>query len=253
MVRRIDPCSKCGITVKEAPWGVKDSWEDPGCLKVANRHQARAKGQLIAQEGHATLIGVLLLLAVIVGAIWIWNHFSYETQDYITEEIVPVLMMVILTAVAGGLVVGRIRRRRAIRRRRDLLVNRFKQERSPQNRLELAFELVEVNNYQRRGLEEVAPEMAQLFLQTLRTALDDKQHRIRGMSASYLGAIDHREAIPALKKALKDEHAYVRSSAALALGRLRAQEAKALLQVVQKEDWDQTVRSRAREALERIP
>lgn len=211
------------------------------------------RSPLVVQDGQATLVSVLALLAVIVGAIWIWNHLSYETQDYIIEEVVPVVMMVILTAVAGGLVVGRVRRHRAMRRRRDLLVSRFKQERSPQNRLELAFELVEINNYQRRGLEAVAPEMAQLFLQTLRTALDEKQHRIRGMSASYLGAIDHRDAVPALMEALKDEHAYVRSSAALALGRLRAREAKALLQVVQKEDWDQTVRSRAREALERIP
>lgn len=222
-------------------------------MRAANRCEGRGRSPLVAQDGQATLVGVLALLAIIVGAIWVWNHLTYDVQDYIIEEIVPVLMIVVLTAVAGGLVVGKARRQRAIRRRRDLLMTRFKQERTFQNRLELAFELVEINNYQPKGLEEVAPEMAQLFLQTLHTALDEKQHRIRGMSASYLGAIDHREAVPALIKAMKDEHAYVRSSAALALGRLRAREAKALLQVVQKEDWDQTVRSRAREALERIP
>jgi hypothetical protein len=36
------------------------------------------------------------------------------------------------------------------------------------------------------------------------------------------------------------------------LGRLRAIEAKDKLVEVSKDDWDQTVRSRAREALERI-
>jgi len=51
---------------------------------------------------------------------------------------------------------------------------------------------------------------------------------------------------------LEDEHAYVRSSAALGLGRLRAGEAKEKLTTVMAEDWDQTVRSRSKEALERI-
>ncbi|MBA5872572.1 MAG: HEAT repeat domain-containing protein, partial [Nitrospira sp. CR2.1] len=55
-----------------------------------------------------------------------------------------------------------------------------------------------------------------------------------------------------LVAALEDDHAYVRSSAALGLGRLRASAAKEKLASVSKEDWDQTVRSRAREALERI-
>jgi HEAT repeat protein len=52
---------------------------------------------------------------------------------------------------------------------------------------------------------------------------------------------------------LEDDHAYVRACAALALGRMRAGEAKKKLEQVMQEDWDQTVRSRAREALERIP
>jgi hypothetical protein len=36
------------------------------------------------------------------------------------------------------------------------------------------------------------------------------------------------------------------------LGRLRASEAKEKLTTVMEEDWDQTVRSRSKEALERI-
>jgi HEAT repeat protein len=58
--------------------------------------------------------------------------------------------------------------------------------------------------------------------------------------------------VPLLLKALEDDHAYVRSSAALGLGRLRAREAEKILTTVMEEDWDQTVRSRSREALERI-
>ena len=55
-----------------------------------------------------------------------------------------------------------------------------------------------------------------------------------------------------LLAALEDDHAYVRASAALALGRMRAAEAKQKLMSVMQDDWDQTVRSRAREALERL-
>jgi HEAT repeat protein len=53
-------------------------------------------------------------------------------------------------------------------------------------------------------------------------------------------------------KVLDDDHWWVRSQAALGLGRMRAKEAKAKLEHMATEDWDQTVRSRCREALERI-
>jgi HEAT repeat protein len=82
--------------------------------------------------------------------------------------------------------------------------------------------------------------------------LKDEQYRIRGMAASYLGVLNDKTVVPLLLKALDDSHAYVRASAALGLGRLRAAEAKEKLATVMKEDWDQTVRSRSKEALERI-
>jgi HEAT repeat protein len=102
-------------------------------------------------------------------------------------------------------------------------------------------------------LDVVIEPMAELFRWTLKTALGDKQHRIRGMAASYLGILRHQPSIPLLIRALEDDHAHVRANAALALGRMRAQEAKAKLEEKMKEDWDQTVRSRSREALERMP
>jgi HEAT repeat protein len=72
------------------------------------------------------------------------------------------------------------------------------------------------------------------------------------MAASHLGVLQDPRAIPVLLAALEDDHAYVRACAALGLGRMRAREAKDKLAQVMKDDWDQTVRSRAREALERI-
>ncbi|TKB86998.1 MAG: HEAT repeat domain-containing protein [Nitrospira sp.] len=100
----------------------------------------------------------------------------------------------------------------------------------------------------------LSPDMQDLIIDqaTLKRALGDKQHQVRGMAASHLGVIGDDAAVAHLLAALEDDHAYVRSSAALGLGRLRASAAKDKLAYVSKEDWDQTVRSRAREALERI-
>jgi HEAT repeat protein len=111
---------------------------------------------------------------------------------------------------------------------------------------------MEINEYRAEGLESVTPALRDLFVTTLQSALGDKQQRIRGMAASHLGALNDRAVIPVLLKALEDEHAYVRSCAALGLGRLRAGEAKEKLTTMMENDWDQTVRSRSREALERI-
>ena len=194
----------------------------------------------------------LLGLGLIVAGIWVWNHLHFDTQDYIVDEIIPIIGVFIV--LSGGIWIGwrkwRIRQDRL--KLRDRLIQRFQKEPSPQKQRDLAFTLIEVNQYDAQGLEAIAEPMAKLFIWTLNTALGDKQHRERGMAASYLGILKHSESIPLLIRFLEDDHAHVRACAALALGRMRAQEAKSKLEEKMKEDWDQTVRSRSREALERI-
>jgi len=147
---------------------------------------------------------------------------------------------------------GKIRARRRRHQKRARLIKLFESQTASDKRLQLAFAVIEVNEYRRVGLEAIAPRFQELFLTTLKRALGDKQHQVRGMAASHLGVIGDDTVVPHLLAALEDDHAYVRSSAALGLGRLRATAAKEKLAYVSKEDWDQTVRSRAREALERI-
>ncbi len=194
----------------------------------------------------------LLGLGLIVAGIWVWHHLNFDTQDYIVDEIIPIIGVVIILSVGIWVIWRKWRTRQDRLRLRDRLIQRFQKEPSPQKQRDLAFTLVEVNQYEAQGLETIAEPMAKLFIWTLNTALGDKQHRIRGMAASYLGILNHSESIPLLIRFLEDDHAHVRACTALALGRMRAQEAKEKLEETMKEDWDQTVRSRSREALERI-
>ncbi|GKS56905.1 hypothetical protein YTPLAS18_04320 [Nitrospira sp.] len=204
-------------------------------------------------HGHARLTAGLLLIGAIVAGVWVWKRLPLDTQDIIVEEAIPIAALCV--GILWGTwfaVIRPIRHRRDRERRRADLLARFAKTRSWNQRRSLAFELVEVNEYRLEGLESVVGSLKEIFSLTLTQAIGDKQHRIRGMAASHLGILQDRSAVPLLVKALDDDHAYVRGCAALGLGRLRATEVKDRLVVVAKDDWDQTVRSRAREAVERM-
>ena len=204
------------------------------------------------QRGQANLTVALAMVILVVGGIWIWNHLDFDTQDFVVDEVVPILFLVVALALVTWVNVRKVKRAKNKKQRRALLLKKFSSEKAPRKRFDLASQLIELNDYQLEGLESVAPDMAEVFLYTFKRSMGDKQHRFRGMAASYLGVVQHRDSIPLLINALEDDHAYVRSCAALALGRMRATEAKSKLEYTMKEDWDQTVRSRSREAVERM-
>ena len=211
------------------------------------------KRDIGAQDGQVNLTAALLLVAGIITGVWVWKRLSPATQDYVVDQAIPLALLVGMIAAVGWFVIRYIRTRRLHRQERMRLVRAFTQAATIEKRLEIAFALIEVNHYHREGLEEITPALRDLFATTLTRSLGDKQHQIRGMAASHLGVVGDKEAVCLLLTALDDDHAYVRACAALGLGRLRASEAREKLKVVSVEDWDQTVRSRAREAMERIP
>jgi HEAT repeat protein len=201
-------------------------------------------------QAHPTTIAILV--GLIVAGVWIWKRLPAESQEYVIDQAMPL--------TAGGLVIGlimlavirKMKRRVTQRRERDRMIVAFQQETTQEKKLELSFALIESNDYRIEGLEGIAPALQELWVTTLRQALGNKHHRIRGMSASHLGVLQNKTVVPLLVKALEDEHAYVRSCAILGLGRLRATDARERLTTMMEEDWDQTVRSRAKEALERM-
>jgi hypothetical protein len=202
--------------------------------------------------GHANLTAIALLLGTVIAAVWVWKRLSLETQDYVIDQAVPIAFFGVMGLIVVWTVVRAVARRKRRLRQRATLLMRFERETVPEKKLETAFALIEVNKYQIEGLESAVPALKDVFVATLQRAVGDKQHRIRGMAASHIGVLKDPSVVPLLVKALDDDHAYVRSCAALALGRLRATEARERLMAVMKDDWDQTVRSRAKEALDRM-
>lgn len=205
-----------------------------------------------AQSGQANLTTILLLLGLVVSGVWVWKRLSPDMQDLIIDQALPLAAFSLAVLAAVWILIGKIIKRRRRNQQRARLIKLFESQTASDKRLKLAFAVIEVNQYRRVGLESIASQLQELFVTTLKRALGDKQHQVRGMAASHLGVIGDDAAVAHLLAALEDDHAYVRSSAALGLGRLRATAAKDKLAYVSKEDWDQTVRSRAREALERI-
>ncbi len=205
-----------------------------------------------ADQGQANLSAIVILLGIVITSVWVWKRLSLESQEFVIDQAIPLAAAVLGIGVLVMVVIKKIRRRVQQSRKRDRLLAAFQRETVRDKKLELSFALAEVNGYRVNGLEAVAPALKELWVSTLRRAVGEKQHRIRGMAASHLGVLQDRSVVPLLLAALEDDHAYVRSCAALGLGRLRASEARAKLEEVMKEDWDQTTRSRAKEALERL-
>lgn len=204
------------------------------------------------EQGQVYPTAVIILIGLIVAGVWVWKRLPVETQDYVIDQAIPVAAGAAAVASIVLAVIVKIRRHAAQRRKRKRLIAAFQRETAQDKKLDLSFALVECNTYRLEGLEEIAPALKDLWVTTLRQALEDKQHRARGMAASHLGLLQDKSVVPFLIESLKDDHAYVRACAALGLGRLRATEARERLAQVAGEDGDQTVRGRATEALERM-
>ena len=81
-------------------------------------------------RGQANLTSVLFLLIIIVGSVWVWNHLDFDTQDFIIDEVVPILFLVFIITLGILVSIRNVKRKKNILKQRDLLIQRFQQEKS---------------------------------------------------------------------------------------------------------------------------
>src|SRR5512139_3851662 len=156
------------------------------------------------EQGQANLTAIVILVGLIISAVWIWKRLSPETQEFVIDQAIPIAAAIIGFIALVLAVVKKIRRRAHRKRERDYLLAAFQRETVRDKQLDLSFALAEVNDYRVNGLEAVAPALKDLWVTTLRRALGDKQHRIRGMAASHLGILNDPTIVPLLLAALED-------------------------------------------------
>ncbi|HQW89539.1 MAG TPA: HEAT repeat domain-containing protein, partial [Nitrospira sp.] len=165
-----------------------------------------------AQSGQANLTTILLLLGLVVSGVWVWKRLSPDMQDLIIDQALPLAALSLAIMAVAWILIGKIVKRRRRNQQRARLIKLFESQTASDKRLTLAFAVIEVNEYRRVGLEAIASQFQELFVTTLKRALGDKQHQVRGMAASHLGVIGDDAAVAHLLAALEDDHAYVRSS-----------------------------------------
>ena len=93
----------------------------------------------------------LLGLGFIVAGIWVWHHLNFDTQDYIVDEIIPIIGIVVILSIGCWVIWRKWRTRQERIRLRDRLIQRFQKEPSPHKQRDLAFTLVEVNQFEVQG------------------------------------------------------------------------------------------------------
>jgi len=160
------------------------------------------------QSGQANLTAIIILLGLVITSVWVWKRLSLETQEYLIDQAVPIALAGLALGAGLFAIIRKMRRTHTKRRVRTQLIDAFERETLSDKKLDLAFQLIEVNEYRLKGLEVVALALRDVLVNTLQRAVGDKQHRIRGMAASHLGVLQDTTVVPLLMKALEDDHAY---------------------------------------------
>ncbi|WP_455244874.1 hypothetical protein, partial [Petrachloros mirabilis] len=96
-------------------------------------------------EGNVNLAAIVLLLGIVIASVWVWKRLSLETQDYIVDQAVPIVLMAGVCLALLSVAVRAIRRRQQKLRRRAKLLALFEREPAREKRLEIAFTLIELN------------------------------------------------------------------------------------------------------------
>ncbi|MGZ8383413.1 MAG: hypothetical protein ACXWWE_05330, partial [Nitrospira sp.] len=123
------------------------------------------------QQGQMIPLLFVVLIILIIVAVWTWKRLSVEAQDYIVDQAVPMTIIGLVCALLLFIPINAFRRRLARSQERTRLLALFEQATVQEKRLDLAFALLESNDYRLDGLDSALPALKELFVTTLQRAL----------------------------------------------------------------------------------
>jgi hypothetical protein len=106
-----------------------------------------------SESGQTNLIAIGVVLGIVIAGVWVWKRLSLDIQEYVIDQAIPVAFAGLVVAAGLFLLVRVFNRRRARRRERAKLLAAFERATVQEKKLEIAFALMELNEYRADGLE----------------------------------------------------------------------------------------------------
>ena len=98
-----------------------------------------------SESGNANLAAIVVLVGVIIAGVWVWKRLSLDTQGYVIDQAIPMAFAGLVIAAGLFMLVRAFNRRRAQRRERAKLLAAFERATVQEKKLEIAFELIDLN------------------------------------------------------------------------------------------------------------
>ena len=124
-----------------------------------------------SESGQTNLVAIVVLVGLVITGVWVWKRLSFDSQDYVIDQAIPMAFAGLVIAAGLFLLVRAFNRRRGQRRERAKLLAAFERATVQEKKLEIAFALIEVNGYRAKGLESVMPALRDLFTGELAAAV----------------------------------------------------------------------------------
>lgn len=202
-----------------------------------------------ALRGNIGIYILTRLLAALLVGFFVWGILPSAWKDSLKAGPWGLLAAVGLGLLVAFVIIKGILDRHAHKRAHLRVAKVFREASDPALQKRAALWLIEHNRNHPQRLADAGPMLMEVLIQVMKA---DTEKLDRARAANGLGVLGNPEAIHPLLVATNDEYPYVRAEAALALGKLRARPAEKRLRELVEDDWDPSVRGRAKEALERL-
>src|SRR5262245_15302401 len=96
-----------------------------------------------AESGRTNLAAIGILVVLVIVGVWVWMRLSFDTQEYVVDQAIPMAFAGLVIAAGLGMLVRVFIRRKAQRGERAKLLAAFERATVQEKKLEIAFALIE--------------------------------------------------------------------------------------------------------------